>query len=227
MMWSHANLIAHWARGKGFTMMRFFAVVALVCAPKFAMAELLQDPVQEIMSFSAEQTSKIDQTKLTGLFGSKNVKRKDIYSADYIAALPRANGGKQWQCLSEALYFEARGESIKGQVAVAEVILNRVDSPAYPDSVCGVINQGTGRKFACQFTYTCDGRAEIINEQSAYERVAKIARLVMDGLPRNLTKGATHYHTTSVRPSWARKFPKTAKIGSHVFYRQPIVVSSN
>jgi len=191
------------------------------------MAELLQDPVQEIMSFSAEQTSKIDQTKLTGLFGSKNVKRKDIYSADYIAALPRANGGKQWQCLSEALYFEARGESIKGQVAVAEVILNRVDSPAYPDSVCGVINQGTGRKFACQFTYTCDGRAEIINEQSAYERVAKIARLVMDGLPRNLTKGATHYHTTSVRPSWARKFPKTAKIGSHVFYRQPIVVSSN
>ena len=227
MMWSRVNLIAHWARGKGFTMMRFFAVVALVCAPKFVMAELLQDPVQEIMSFSAEQTSKIDQTKLTGLFGSKNVKRKDIYSADYIAALPRANGGKQWQCLSEALYFEARGESIKGQVAVAEVILNRVDSPAYPDSVCGVINQGTGRKFACQFTYTCDGRAEIINEQSAYERVAKIARLVMDGLPRNLTKGATHYHTTSVRPSWARKFPKTAKIGSHVFYRQPIVVSSN
>lgn len=227
MMWSRVNLIAHWARGKGFTMMRFFAVVALVCVPKFAMAELLQDPVQEIMSFSAEQTSKIDQTKLTGLFGSKNVKRKDIYSADYIAALPRANGGKQWQCLSEALYFEARGESIKGQVAVAEVILNRVDSPAYPDSVCGVINQGTGRKFACQFTYTCDGRAEIINEQSAYERVAKIARLVMDGLPRNLTKGATHYHTTSVRPSWARKFPKTAKIGSHVFYRQPIVVSSN
>ena len=227
MMWSRVNLIAQWARGKGFTMMWFFAVVALVCAPKFAMAELLQDPVQEIMSFSAEQTSKIDQTKLIGLFGSKNVKRKDIYSADYIAALPRANGGKQWQCLSEALYFEARGESIKGQVAVAEVILNRVDSPAYPDSVCGVINQGTGRKFACQFTYTCDGRAEIINEQSAYERVAKIARLVMDGLPRNLTKGATHYHTTSVRPSWARKFPKTAKIGSHVFYRQPIVVSSN
>ena len=135
MMWSRVSLIAHWARGKGFTMMRFFAVVALVCAPKFAMAELLQDPVQEIMSFSAEQTSKIDQTKLTGLFGSKNVKRKDIYSADYIAALPRANGGKQWQCLSEALYFEARGESIKGQVAVAEVILNRVDSPAYPDSV--------------------------------------------------------------------------------------------
>lgn len=227
MMWSRVNLIAHLAWGKGFTMMRFFAVVALVCAPKFVMAELLQDPVQEIMSFSAEQTSKIDQTKLIGLFGSKNVKRKDIYSADYIAALPRANGGKQWQCLSEALYFEARGESIKGQVAVAEVILNRVDSPAYPDSVCGVINQGTGRKFACQFTYTCDGRAEIINEQSAYERVAKIARLVMDGLPRNLTKGATHYHTTSVRPSWARKFPKTAKIGSHVFYRQPIVVSSN
>ena len=208
-------------------MMRFFAVVALVCAPKFALAELLQDPVQQIMSFSAEQTSKIDQAKLTGLFGSKNFKRKDVYSADYISALPRAKGGKQWQCLSEALYFEARGESIKGQVAVAEVILNRVDSPAYPDSVCGVINQGTGRKFACQFTYTCDGRSESINEQFAYERVAKVARLVMDGLPRNLTKGATHYHTTSVRPSWSRKFPKTAKIGSHVFYRQPIVVSSN
>jgi spore germination cell wall hydrolase CwlJ-like protein len=105
--------------------------------------------------------------------------------------------------------------------------MNRVDSASYPDSVCGVIHQGTGRKFACQFTYTCDGRAEVIHEADAYEQVGKIARLLLDGVPRKLTKGATHYHTTSVSPSWARKFPKTTKIGSHVFYKQPTVVSSN
>ena len=105
--------------------------------------------------------------------------------------------------LTEALYFEARGETVKGQFAVAEVILNRVSSPSFPDTICGVINQGTGRKFACQFTYTCDGRAEVIREPKAYEMVGKVAKMVMDGMPRTLTDGATFYHTKAVRPRWA------------------------
>lgn len=143
------------------------------------------------------------------------------FSKAWLDAQPEATGGDALACLAEALYFEARGETVKGQFAVAEVILNRVDSDLYPDSVCGVINQGTGKRYQCQFTYTCDGHADVIREPRAYKRVAKVARAMLDGVPRTLTDGATHYHTTAVAPRWARVFPRTARIGVHLFYRHP------
>ena len=149
------------------------------------------------------------------------------YDAEWLDAQPAVEASAEEACLAEALYFEARGESIKGQFAVAEVILNRVASSTYPDTVCGVVNQGTGRKFQCQFTYTCDGLAEVIREKSAYERLKKIAHLMVNGGPRNLTAGATHYHTKAVNPRWARRFPRTATIGVHYFYRQPTQLSQN
>jgi len=144
------------------------------------------------------------------------------YTNAFLATLPPATGGPQWRCLSEALYFEARGESTRGIFAVGEVILNRVDSSRYPNSICSVINQGTGRKFACQFTYTCDGIPERVHEPAAFAK-----RTLMDGAPRDLTGGATHYHTKAVNPSWARRFPRTAEIGFHYFYRQPTRRASN
>lgn len=110
---------------------------------------------------------------------------------------------------------------------MAEVILNRVDSAEFPDSVCGVVHQGTGRKYQCQFTYTCDGHKEVISEPGAYKRMGKIAALMMSEAPRELTDGATHYHTKAVKPRWARTFPRTATIGVHHFYRQPTRLSSN
>jgi spore germination cell wall hydrolase CwlJ-like protein len=143
------------------------------------------------------------------------------YDMAYLDALPKATGNEEWRCLSEALYFEARGEEVEGIFAVAEVILNRVDSPVYPDTVCDVVYQGTGRQFECQFTYSCDGKKETITDKVAYARVAKVARLMLDGAPRNLTDGATHYHTRSVHPRWSRVYPETVRIGYHVFYRQP------
>ena len=149
------------------------------------------------------------------------------YSRDWLDAQPAVKGDDQWACLAEALYFEARGESVKGQFAVAEVILNRVDSPRFPDTVCGVINQGTGRKYACQFTYTCDGFKEIINEPRAFKRVGKIAKVMVSGAPRDLTDGATFYHTRAVSPRWSRKFTRTTSIGQHHFYRPPTRVSLN
>lgn len=149
------------------------------------------------------------------------------YSRDWLAKQSVKTGGDQWYCLAEALYFEARGESVKGQFAVAEVILNRVDSSAFPDTICGVVNQGTGRKYQCQFTYTCDGYAENIHEPRAWDRVGKVAGLMLKGAPRQLTSGATHYHTKAVKPRWSKKFPRTATIGVHHFYRMPTRVSSN
>jgi len=149
------------------------------------------------------------------------------YSRDWLAQVDAVKGGEEWQCLAEALYFEARGESVRGQFAAAEVIMNRVDSVEFPDSICGVVHQGTGRKYACQFTYTCDGHEEIIAEKGAYRQVGKVAGLMVDGAPRRLTEGATHYHTRAVNPRWARAFARTATIGVHHFYRMPTRLSSN
>jgi spore germination cell wall hydrolase CwlJ-like protein len=149
------------------------------------------------------------------------------YSTELLAQQPIATGGRHWECLTEALYFEARGETVAGQFAVAEVILNRVDSDIFPDTVCDVVNQGTGRRFACQFTYTCDGLAERVTEQLAFQSVGKVARMMLDGAPRDLTKGATHYHTTAVNPRWASQYPRVATIGVHHFYVKPQQVSRN
>jgi len=147
---------------------------------------------------------------------------KVSFSLAWVDAQPRATGDEQWSCLSEALYFEARGETVKGQFAVAEVIMNRVKSAQFPATPCAVIKQGTGRKFQCQFTYTCDGRKDTISEKLAYERVAIVARATLDAAEGvgSLTDGATYYHSTAVRPTWARKFKQTARIGVHLFYRK-------
>ncbi|PWE30618.1 hypothetical protein DDZ14_15045 [Maritimibacter sp. 55A14] len=121
-------------------------------------------------------------------------------------------------CLAEALYFEARGEDILGQIAVAEVIVNRAASPLFPDTVCEVIHQGTGRRHACQFSYTCDGEPEDIREPKAFSRALRLARyLLRSGLP-GLTEGAVYYHARSVSPGWTESLPQVAQIGNHVFY---------
>ncbi len=174
-------------------------------------------------------TALYSQEKVANLFGDTDtIKGTKIgYSREWLDAQPLVKGDKQWDCLAEALYFEARGESVKGQFAVAEVILNRVDSPQFPDTVCGVVNQGTGRKFACQFTYTCDGQDEVILEKRAYKRVGKVAKLMVNGAPRKLTDGATYYHTRAVKPRWSRKFKRTTSIGHHHFYRPQTRVSMN
>lgn len=177
----------------------------------------------ERVALNGLKSSKIDALAQprTGRVSTRGLRAPQIeYSRAWLASQPRASGGDDWACLTEALYFEARGETIKGQFAVAEVILNRVDSPRFPNTVCSVVNQGTGRKFACQFTYTCDGRAEHFNNPKAYEDVGKVARAALEGAPRRLTSGATYYHTTAVSPRWSRKFRRTARIGVHLFYRR-------
>lgn len=149
------------------------------------------------------------------------------FSKSWVDQQPLPQGGDEWRCLAEALYFEARGETVKGQFAVAEVILNRVQSGRFPSSACGVIHQGTGKKYQCQFTYTCDGYKEIISEPRAFERVSKVARAALDGAAPDLTEGATHYHTTAVKPRWSKVYTKTASIGVHVFYRHTWRTASN
>ena len=149
--------------------------------------------------------------------------------AAWLATQPVAKGGAEWSCLTKAIYFEARGETLAGQFAVAEVILNRVDSPLYPRSVCGVVGQRGGG--GCQFSYVCDGRADTMRDGNAIRIAGKIAAAMLGDAPRLLTAGATHFHTRGVRPGWAQRFPRTAAIGAHLFYRQPgalpVAVASN
>jgi spore germination cell wall hydrolase CwlJ-like protein len=179
-----------------------------------ALSRLMERDSSALAKVSGAQVVKISQPASPAFQGKVSFSRRAIDQ------MPKASGGAAWSCLAEAIYFEARGEAVKGQFAVAEVILNRVASSRFPDSVCAVIGQGTGRKHGCQFSYKCDGIPERIHEPKAYERVGKIARIALDSAPLNLTKGATFYHTTAVRPRWASKFRRTAKMGVHLFYRR-------
>lgn len=202
-------------------------LVAFMAWASAGIAQNAGEAIGQVMKLEQRSLAAISDRKLANLIkpvsrpASWKGKRPVSYTRAWLQAQPKPAGGAEWRCLTEALYFEARGETLKGQFAVAEVIANRVDARQFPNSFCGVINQGTGRKFACQFTYTCDGRAETIHEPAAFQRVGKVARAILDGAARPLTKGATHYHTTAVRPRWARVFRKTTAIGVHVFYRQP------
>ena len=137
----------------------------------------------------------------------------------WLAAQPAPSGDADWACLTRAIYFEARGETIPGQFAVAEVILNRADSGMYPRSLCAVVEQrGPG---GCQFSYVCDGRPDAMRDPVALDVAGRIAAAMVAGAPRTLTQGATHFHTVAVQPAWSRRFPMTARIGAHLFYRQP------
>ncbi len=157
----------------------------------------------------------------TKRFGGQN-KAGIAYTAEWLMSQPPVPKNLQtdaeFQCMKQALYFEARGETIKGQFAVAEVILNRVDNPGYPKTICGVVSQSA--RNICQFSYNCDGKPEVMHEAQAKEMAARIAAVMMQGAPRDITQGATHFHTKAVNPRWSRVFEQTASIGKHVFYRQ-------
>ncbi len=187
-----------------------------------------EDVIEELKRLEERGLSRLGTARLEDLLSVPAPRHAGVqFTRAWLDAQPTPKGGNALKCLSEALYFEARGETVKGQFAVAEVILNRVKSARFPDTVCDVINQGTGRKYACQFTYTCDGNAERIGEPQAFSRVQKVARAILDGRVAPLTDGATHYHTTAVRPKWASVYTRTARIGVHIFYRHTFRTASN
>ena len=135
-------------------------------------------------------------------------------------ALTGTARAKAEKCLANAVYFEARGESVRGQIAVAQVVMNRVFSPFYPNDVCGVVYQNSGRHLACQFTFACDGIPDIVTEPDAWERARRIARDMLDGklwMPE--VSKSTHYHAYWVHPDWVNEMKKVYKLGVHTFYR--------
>jgi spore germination cell wall hydrolase CwlJ-like protein len=135
-------------------------------------------------------------------------------------ALTGASRAKAEKCLANAVYFEARGEEVRGQIAVAQVVMNRVFSPFYPKDVCGVVYENANRHNACQFTFACDGIPDIVNEPDAWERAKRIARDTLDGklwMP-DVAK-STHYHDYWAHPDWVGEMRRMDRLGGLIFYR--------
>jgi spore germination cell wall hydrolase CwlJ-like protein len=127
---------------------------------------------------------------------------------------------KEQKCLAEGIYFEARGESVKGQAAVAQVILNRVRNPHYPDTICGVVYQNEDWRNRCQFSFACDRIPDIVTSPRHWKIAKEIAMAVTAGKIWFKDVGsATHYHATYVSPAWGPTMKRVEKIGKHIFYR--------
>ena len=131
---------------------------------------------------------------------------------------------RERRCMTTALYFEARSEPESGQIAVGQVVMNRVRSPDYPDTICGVVYQGSHRRTGCQFSFTCDGKADKPNSKKMWERSKRLSNKVLEGQVWLKSIGhATHYHADYVAPRWRRKMRRLKKIGRHIFYKAPKV----
>lgn len=127
---------------------------------------------------------------------------------------------KELWCMATAIYFEARGESYRGQVGVGQVVMNRVAHKLYPNTICGVVYQNQSKRNACQFSFACDGIPERVTEQKAWDQAMQIAKDVISGKEYLAEVGySTHYHATYVYPHWAPRMKKNTKIGMHVFYQ--------
>ena len=124
------------------------------------------------------------------------------------------------RCLSEVLYYEARGEGHSGQLAIAEVVFHRMNNGNYGHSICAVVYEGAGRP-GCQFSFTCNGELAHSKQQSAWRDSEKLAAQILTGEVRlkNATGGATNFHAISVSPDWAPTLERTIQIGNHIFYR--------
>lgn len=127
---------------------------------------------------------------------------------------------KELWCLSEAIYFEARGESYRGQVAVAQVVMNRLHHRLYPKTICGVVFQNASMRNACQFSFACDGIPETVTDKKSWAQAQEISKKVTSGeLYLSEVGNATHYHAAYVYPDWAPRLQRVTRIGEHIFYR--------
>jgi Cell Wall Hydrolase len=126
------------------------------------------------------------------------------------------------RCLAEAMYYEARGEGVEGEKAIAEVVFHRMRARAYPHSLCGVVYQGAGSGHGCQFSFACNGEMQQTKNWSAWARAKRLAVRIVSGVEQlgNETADAISFHAVDVEPGWdEQRLVKTIQIGNHIFYR--------
>jgi spore germination cell wall hydrolase CwlJ-like protein len=192
--------------------------------PMIVMPGALADPDMKVV---ASLPATVDEPSRAGS-GESIAAKGEVNSDNQRAKTPAERLGlfdakaraKSEKCLAEAVYFEARGEAVRGQIAVAQVVMNRTFSGFYPNTVCGVVYQNKNHHMACQFTFACDNNPDVVTEPDMWDRARKIARAMLDGrlwLPE--VAKSTHYHAYWVHPSWVSEMKKTYKFGVHTFYR--------
>lgn len=164
-------------------------------------------------------TARLDQVALKTL----NTGLRAVSQSGPLAS-PFSMGGaleasRDLECLTQAVYYEARGEGSDGMRAVAQVVLNRARHRAFPRTVCGVVFQGAGRRTGCQFSFTCDGSMHARVNRAAWNRARDIASKALSGYVYGAVGTATHFHTTAVAPVWRNSLIRVGQVGQHVFYR--------
>nr|WP_254913843.1 cell wall hydrolase [Sphingobium sp. Z007] len=166
------------------------------------------DPVPGVATVQSEHVLGLDEVKAAPAMVFRGMTGLDSYRA--------------LNCLTSAIYYEAANEPDDGQRAVAQVVLNRVRSPLWPNTVCGVVYQGSERTdYKCQFTFSCDGAMARVPAAAAWVRARRVAQDALAGNVYAPVGLATHYHTLAVRPLWSSSLQAVAVIGAHIFYRNP------
>lgn len=206
-------------------------IVAPVEAPATGTAETIKvaaiDPdmtnsaaLDAINAFAPEDAAPVPLTMSKELAYAREELPETTFDGSVLDKKGRKVSDKELWCMATAIYFEARGESYRGQVAVGQVVMNRVAHKLYPSTICGVVFQNQSKRNACQFSFACDGIPEKVNDQKSWKQAQQIANDVMSGKEYLTEVGyATHYHATYVRPHWAPRMTKLTKIGLHVFYQ--------
>jgi spore germination cell wall hydrolase CwlJ-like protein len=193
--------------------------------PSIVMPEALPDPDMKVtasLPSAGDEPSKATESgESIAAKGEVNTDNQHGKTpVERLGLFDEKSRAKSEKCLAEAVYFEARGEAVRGQIAVAQVVMNRTFSGRYPTTVCGVVYQNKHRHYACQFTFACDNNPDVIREPEMWERARKIAKAMLDGqiwLPE--VGKSTHYHAYYVRPSWVSEMTKMYRFGVHTFYR--------
>ncbi len=150
---------------------------------------------------------------------SLGVGRFDVSSRFDLTVIDPLDSTRDLECLTQAVYYEARGESPAGQAAVAQVVLNRVKHPAFPKTVCAVVFQGASVGHGCQFSFACDGSMHDRREPAAWRRAETVAARALSGAVMAEVGKSTHFHTLGLAPEWEQDMIRVAQVGMHVFYR--------
>jgi spore germination cell wall hydrolase CwlJ-like protein len=209
------------AGSEGYTQEALAAAAGGLDASALAIAQR-QDPYALAGSAQRDRQAELLTARLDQLQGQNGLRRDGLTKVT--AARPfRLDGAldqsRDLECLTQAAYYEARGEGRDGMSAVAQVVLNRVRHSAYPNTVCGVVYQGANRKTGCQFSFTCNGAMRGAVNRAAWNRARDVAAKALSGQVFAAVGNATHFHTTGVSPAWRNRLVRVNQVGDHLFYR--------
>ncbi|USG60352.1 cell wall hydrolase [Sneathiella marina] len=187
---------------------------AFVKSQKTAQSAILDQKVKDLQAKpdTYAQLTDLDMPDAHSL--NKTYKSVDLFGRTFTS---------EDMCIAQAVYFEARSEPLVGQVAIAEVILNRIVDERYPDTACAVVFQNKHRRHKCQFSFACDGQSDRPRNTRSWEKALKVVALVMKGERSGIAKRATHYHASYVNPRWSAHLNKLGQVGSHIFYREEVI----